>query len=53
MWPILIFSKSHEGDHPLGGGVDQSRHVGPKTPEMNELDHLLSETPELLSLRQV
>ena len=46
-----FFLKSNESDHPLG--VGQSGHVGPKTPEMNELDHLLSETPELFSLRQV
>ena len=34
-------------------GVAQSGRMGRKTPEMDELEHLLSKTPELLSLRQV
>ena len=51
MWRVPIFSKSWESDHPLG--VVQSGRMGRKTPEMNELEHLLLKTPELLSLRQV
>ena len=51
MSAISIFSKSRESDHPLG--VTQSGRLGRKTPEMNELEPLLSKTPELLSLRQV
>ena len=48
MSAISIFSKSWESDHPLG--MAQS---GRKTSEMSELEHLLSKTPELLSLQQV
>jgi len=51
MWRVTIFSKSRQSDHPLGGGP--VGRMGRKTPEMNELEHLLSKTPELLSLRQV
>ena len=51
MWRGPIFSKSWESDHPLG--IAQSGRMGRKTPEMNELEHLLLKTPELLSLRQV
>jgi len=51
MWRVPIFSKSRESDHPLG--VAQSGRMGRKIPEMNELEHLLSKTPELLTLRQV
>ena len=47
----LHFSKSWESDHPLG--MAQSGRLGRKTSEMSELEHLLSKTPELLSLRQV
>ena len=51
MWRVHIFSKSRESDHPLG--VAQSGRMGRNTPEMNELEHLLSKTPEILSLRQI
>ena len=51
MSAIPIFSKSREMDRPLD--VVQSGRMGRNTPEMNELKHLLLETPELLSLRQV
>ena len=51
MSAIPIFSKSRESDHSLG--MAQSGRVGRKTPEMNELKHLLLKTPELLSPRQV
>ena len=51
MLEIHIFSESRERDHPLG--VTQSGRMGPKSPEMNELEHLLSKTPEVLSLRQI
>ena len=51
MSAIPIFSKSRERDRPLG--VVQSGRMGRNTPEMNELEHLLSKTPEILSLRQI
>ena len=51
MSAIPIFRKARKVITPLG--VAQSGRMGRKTPEMNVLEHLLSKTPELLSLRQV